>query len=236
MSKSKKPNWVVRLKQHWVLVTSDRCRGSNGVTGGGDRRKGWWKEMLMSRCRRRPSLCLSLPELASFTWRCHGNPSLTPCEQSHRISPERQLKCQHCSRHCHVGLGEKAVGVVLVVVVVVLGDRGGSLITCCKVHMWWVIVRLCHHALDLCVSTTRLIETRAEIVAWRRSARLKWKCGDDMDLGRACKQSCEANYVGEKSLIALQSFAKSWQIPVFAWTAQGTKCQGFFSLSKTNFY
>lgn len=98
--------------------------------------------MLMSGCRcHRPSLCLPLSQLASFTCRCHG--SLTPCEQSHRISPERQLKCQHCSRHCHVGLGEKRVGVVVVVV----GEG------------------LCHLVLEMCVSTTRLVETHAETVA-----------------------------------------------------------------------
>lgn len=72
----------------------------------------WWKEreIEMLIIRHRPSLRSSLPELdCSVNRGCHGNAAfpLTPCERSHRISPERELKCQHGSRHCHVGLRGK---------------------------------------------------------------------------------------------------------------------------------
>lgn len=138
-------------------------------------------------CRRRPSLCSPLLELASFTWRCHGNPSLTPCEQSHRISPERQLKCQHCSRHCHVGLGEKGVGGVVV------GEgAGGARCTCDE----WLCNCVIMSSTCVCPprGSSRLVQR-----LWREGARwLKWKRGVDMDLDRTCKQSCVADYVAEK--------------------------------------
>lgn len=54
-----------------------------------------------------PSLCSSLPELLRSINRVAMATSsfpLTPCEQSHRISSDREFKCQHNSRYCHVGL------------------------------------------------------------------------------------------------------------------------------------
>lgn len=52
------------------------------------------------------SSCLSQSSIAPSTGVAMATPAfpLTPCEQSDRISPEKELKCQHGSRLCHVGL------------------------------------------------------------------------------------------------------------------------------------